>query len=254
MRELWLDFLALLWPTQCVVCAASDRDLCDRCRADLLHRSGSVLRVRAPVGVDYVAAGLYEGALRALLVKLKHEGRIGFARELGAQLVAPLQAALALCEAAAPVLLVTAPSRRAKVRSRGYRHVDLVVRAALRNHQRSSRFTPQLVSGALVARRGRTGQVGLRSVERQRNAERVRVGWRHRRRLAGAQVVLIDDIVTTGATVAAARKTLEDAGAHVIAVAALCTVSRRDQTDGRRRGEEDTPSPSLAQKNDGKFL
>lgn len=264
LRELRLDLLALLWPTECVACGAVDRDCCRACLNELrCHReplAGPVLNSTAfaSARVRVLAAGEYSGTLRALLVACKHAGRTGFARLLGECLAVPLRRALGEApgggggmggpgDAGAGVtglgrdrrvLLVAAPSRSARVRERGYRHVELLVREALRVMRRSRDPTmsmpasPRLLKGALRALPGRVGQVGLRADERRRNAELVAVRLRSRWALVGARVVLVDDVVTTGATVTAAAEALAAAGAQVVGVIALCSVVRRDEERG----------------------
>lgn len=233
-RELWLDLLALLWPTRCVSCGARDRDCCADCRAELRAGRGEWRRVLTPAGVAACAAGPYAGPLRALLVACKHGGRTGFATELGARLRAPLREALSLARGPAPPVIVTAPSSPARLRERGYRHVDLIVRAALRGWPRR-RGRPIVIRGALRARPGRRSQVGLGASARQANAALVEVRPRARAVLRGREVILVDDIVTTGATVAAAVGAIEAAGASVVEVVALCVVGRRDATESRSR-------------------
>ena len=128
-----------------------------------------------------------------------------------------------------PLIIVAVPSRAARVRERGYRHVDLLVRGALRlGRIEASRPFAFFVPGALRALPGRTSQVGLDSGERVRNAALVAVPRRMRGRIRGRRAVLVDDVVTTGATMAAAVRVLEDAGAQVIAVIAICATERKD--------------------------
>lgn len=225
--ELWLDLLALVWPCACVVCGAPDRQLCRGCRLELRSSAGDEHRALVASGLSIHAAGPYEGALRALLIGYKHAGRTGFASILGARLEAPFRSALDLANSLSPAI-VTVPSRPAKVRERGYRHVDSLTRIALRR-TRSKKCRPLLLSGALRALPGRTGQVGLDPRERERNARLLRVPRRMRAALRGREVVLVDDIVTTGATVTAAARELELVGATVIAVVAVCVARRRDQ-------------------------
>ena len=259
LREMLLDALALLWPTQCVNCGAPDRDSCVGCRNELRAGNGTATWIVTPAGVPACVAGAYEGPLRAQLVALKHAGHTGFARELGARLNAPLCVAFSLARGPTMPLLVTVPSRAARVRERGYRHVDMLVRAALRcgipapvtsaahspasggldvqsapiatDVHRTPRTAPRpwLVPRALRARPGRTSQVGLTAIQRQRNAALVEVTPAARTILRGREVVLIDDVITTGATVAAAHRALTEAGARVIAIVALCGVERRSE-------------------------
>jgi predicted amidophosphoribosyltransferase len=78
-------------------------------------------------------------------------------------------------------------------------------------------------------------QAGLAAAARRRNlngALAVRAGWRAR--LAGRSLLLVDDVVTTGATLLDARRALTEAGARVLAAAtvastpSVCTASRAD--------------------------
>ncbi|WP_449277148.1 phosphoribosyltransferase family protein [Leucobacter sp. GX24907] len=88
-------------------------------------------------------------------------------------------------------------------------------------------YRPWLLS-ALCARRGRVGQVGLRAADREVNARKVRVKRRCAALVRGREVILIDDILTTGATLRGACECLQAAGAHVVAAVVLCRVVRRD--------------------------
>ncbi|MBO1900625.1 ComF family protein [Leucobacter weissii] len=215
-RQFGLDLLALLWPTRCVSCGAPDRDLCDACRADLLAPDRPVLRhemrAAAPVPVPVRVAGGYGGVLGAVLREYKYGGRSGFARLLGARL-------RPLIEEIGPVLLVAVPSRPARVRELGYRHVELVVRAALAGLERPA---PELMPRALRTLPGRVAQAGLGADARRVNAELVGVRRGARPSLRGRDVVLVDDIITTGASAAACGRALEAAGGRLVGIAALC--------------------------------
>lgn len=237
LRELALDMLALLWPTQCVGCGRADRDLCAACRQEL--RTAAALREADPRLLQHVtlpqaphlvalAAASYEGTPRELMVGFKHQGRTGFLGELAAQLRAPLAAAVAQSRSREP-LLVTVPSRPVRVRERGYRHVDLIVRRAIAGPPVAQASRPRFVERALRTLPGRTGQVGLSAEERIQNAARIEVAPRHTSTLRGREVILVDDIVTTGATMSAAAQALTVAGATVCAVVAVCATDRRDQ-------------------------
>ncbi|MFT4231868.1 MAG: phosphoribosyltransferase family protein [Leucobacter sp.] len=235
MRELGRDLLALVWPTACVCCGAPDRDCCLSCLVEL-RRPGQLLR--PAIGAECFVRGVYAGPLRALLVAFKHEGRTGLSRELGAELRSPLLAALERCVGPAPPVIVPAPSRPSSIRRRGYRPVDRLLDEALRGarspwgvHAGERIGCSRIAALRLRALRttwGRRGQVGLGPGDRARNAARIAVRGAARAALRGREVILVDDVITTGATVLAAREALEAEGARVVAVAALCVAERRD--------------------------
>lgn len=156
----------------------------------------------APASADGVSAPyLFGGELATALRRLKFHGR----REV-ARAVAPLLGP-ALAEAAAGCdLLVPVPLHRRRLRQRGYNQAALILRHARRY--------AGLPVDALSLRRVRptAPQTGLDRAARRRNVDGafavVRPG-----RVAGRAVLLFDDVVTTGATLAAASGALRAAGA-----------------------------------------
>lgn len=218
--EWFLDCLALIFPAQCIGCGCADRALCSTCAQLTRAPHAAPPDATLLTGVPTFAAGPYEGVPRAALIALKHRGAIGVARVLGIRLAVPLASAIEQARAGPP-LVVTVPSRNSRVRERGFRHVDELVRHALRNT--GQRAIP---CRALRPLRGRTGQVGLQARARETNA--ARVGVRPSVQLSGREVVLVDDICTTGASIRAAIRALEAAEARVISVALLCVSERRD--------------------------
>lgn len=232
LRELGLDLAALLWPANCVGCGLIDRELCAECTGAVLGGPAAPVRLVDGVGVPCYAATAYEGPVKRALLAYKHGGAFGFVRPLGRRLSRPLERAIAVEGTGhsaswqpggeAP-MLVPIPSRPQRVRERGWKHVDELVKVALRVSG-----LPAERCSALRALRHRTGQVGLDAVRRERNARLIAVRARAVRRLQGRPVILIDDIVTTGATLRAAVAVLEAAGIEVIAAVALCAALRRD--------------------------
>ena len=243
-HEVALDLLSIVWPCACVVCERPDRTLCRECRARLVAPSNRPLRVTTAGGLQVCTAGPYADALRAVLVGFKHQDLTRLVKPLGMRLCIPLSDALRRAPRGTPPLIVTAPSRPERVRERGYRPVDWMVREALGEHRRRARrarraprsepsipapgtASPIHIVGALSARWGRTGQVGLTADERRRNAALVRVPLRMRGRLRGRNVILVDDIVTTGATLEGCVDALAAAGARVVGLVTLCATEKR---------------------------
>lgn len=208
LREAFLDALAVLAPTECSGCGSPDRALCARCRAALKPEIAGV----AVPGVGTVWHALdYAGAARRVLVAIKDAGRTDAARALAVPLRAVIAAAGADCTGepgctgepacTAEPELVTVPSGRAAFRRRGYRPVDLVLqRAGLR------------AARVLRNRRSIADQAGLGARARQANRE---ASLKARGRLDGRRFLLIDDILTTGATLREAARAVSEAGGTV---------------------------------------
>ncbi|HTY28156.1 MAG TPA: ComF family protein, partial [Mycobacterium sp.] len=155
--------------------------------------------------------GRYAGPRRQAIVALKEHGR--------RDLVVPLARAMALGVhrlsrwgiLGTPLTVVPAPTRASAARRRGGDPVTRVVAAATREHPAVT------VVAALRTRALVRDSVGLTSTARERNLRgRVRLV-----RPVEGPVLLVDDIVTTGATAREAVRTLHTAGAEVTAVLTL---------------------------------
>lgn len=106
--------------------------------------------------------------------------------------------------------------------------MDMLVRMSLRYLRTRGGPSAHMATGALTTLPGRTGQVGLQSAQRERNAALVRVPRRMRSLLRGRDVVLVDDIVTTGSTLLASAGALAAADARVVGIVVLGVTKRLD--------------------------
>jgi len=161
----------------------------------------------APPAFDGVqAGGLYGGPLADAVQALKYGGRPAVARPLGTWLAGRV----ALPPGA---VLVPVPLARRRRISRGYDQAALLAGHLARASGRSR------LLGALRRVRETPPQVGRTRAERARNVARAFAPGL--RRVAGLDVVLVDDVVTTGATADAAATALRAAGARTVTVVAL---------------------------------
>jgi ComF family protein len=190
---------AILAPPLCWGCDCPVRKvepLCWRCRASL-HRLApepvwlSGVRVWAPLA--------YSGAARDLVRALKFRGALGVADAMAAQIVAS-----APHEWLAGVTLVPVPLHTRRLRSRGYNQAAAIADALARR-------TDLDVVDCLARTGPSLTQVGRDRAERRAGPAGAMV-VRQPCAAAPAQVLLVDDVVTTGATLAACRAALLAAG------------------------------------------
>lgn len=240
LAEAALDALAVLLPVECAGCGRADRALCRACRAGLLVLPSSHTLAD---GTTVVSALRYEGAVRRAILAFKEGGRTDLARPLAGPLGAALAAAAssavsaeaasgaaastaaastavasaANSRAAAEPLglrleLCTIPTARAAWRRRGYSPVDLLLRAAA---LRAPRVLRPLGD--------HEDQKKLDRAARRRNLEGFLTS---RGALTGRRFLVVDDILTTGATITEAARAIREAGGTVAGAATLAFTPR----------------------------
>jgi predicted amidophosphoribosyltransferase len=164
---------------------------------------------RLDPGVPVFALGRYAGPRRQAILAVKERGRTDLVRPLGDALRAGLARLLTWGVVSTPLVVVPAPTRVTAARRRGG---DPVARMA-----RVAAAPGVTVVDALRMRALARDSVGLSAGARQRNVTgRIRL-----RRSVSGEVVLVDDIVTTGATATESVRVLQRAGAVVVAVLAI---------------------------------
>lgn len=230
VRRALADAWALIAPVDCAGCGASDRALCPSCALGLQSRPllgqldlvapGSA-RVASPalpgavVSVPIVAAVPYEGSARRVLLALKEQGRTELARSL-----APLLdlAVDRVWRDGGAELIVPVPGSWAARGTRGFEPVALIARRAGLVVTPALRVLRPSATPDSAPQKSRTLAARLGS-----DAPR----WRVSPRVRGRRVVLVDDVVTSGATLRAATLALSAAGAEVAGCAAIAATPRR---------------------------
>jgi ComF family protein len=203
--------LSLLAPPLCWGCggpAAGGAPLCGTCRS-ALHWLDE--RPAAIAGVEAWAPLAYEGPARALVGGLKFRGAAGLADQMAAAMLARAPPALVDNSALVPV-----PLHPARLRRRGFNQSERLA-AAMAARSRLP------VARCLVRGGGSTAQIG-----RGRSGRLAAVrGAVSARPPVPARALLVDDVVTTGATLAACAEALRQAGAReVSAIAYARTLGR----------------------------
>jgi len=192
-------------PGRCSLCALpftaeqSSSHLCAAC-----HR-------KPPVFSRVSAAGLYAGSLKTALQRFKYSGRIDLDRPLANLLLdqlPPLEP---------ETILVPVPLHASRLRQRGYNQSQLIAKVLA--------YKLQFSLEPLILKRTVDGhtQQGLGARQRALNLSGA---FAATRRLDGLQFLLVDDVMTTGATVAACSIALVDAGAARVTVAVVARAPR----------------------------
>ncbi|MFI6349604.1 ComF family protein [Streptomyces sp. NPDC050560] len=222
----WGELTGLVLPATCAGCGTPRTALCGRCRAELLGPRARPARPSpTPRGLPVVhAAAPYRDAVRATLLAHKERGALGLAAPLGKALAGAVWEGVGGGEGAhphpdptpqptppTPLHLIPLPSTRAAIRSRGHDHARRLALAAARELRRAG--LPARVVAVLRQRRAVADQAGLSAREREANlAGALGVRRGAGALLAGAGVVLVDDLMTTGASLAEATRALRAAG------------------------------------------
>lgn len=206
------ELLSFVLAATCAGCGIPETVLCGSCRAGIRPR---VRELSTPQGLPVFAALSFESVAASCIRRLKDGGETLVAAPLGLALAAALDLArLRTASDRQQVSIVPVPTSRHAFRRRGYRVPELLLRRAGE------------VPYRVLVQSARRDQRGLDATQRVSN---VRGTMRPRHAGDARDVIVVDDVMTTGATLDEAAAALESRGHRVVAAAVLAVTPRHSE-------------------------
>ena len=227
-----MAILDRLFPAECAGCGGPDGPACPRCLRPLWQPATTSRPRPTPADLPPTwTVAAYADPCRSLLIAYKERSAVGLRPVLAAALASAVVGAWhatagGFGAAPARICLVPVPSSPGSIRARGDDVVRSLARstaAVLRSEGADLRVVPALRHVRRVA-----DSAGLSAVARAANlAGAFAVPRRFDQTLSGTQVIIVDDVITTGSSLAEAARTLRASGADVIAAATVAATQRR---------------------------
>ncbi len=218
----WL--LAMLYPAKCVFCcrllSKEETDICASCRRRLPYLEGSLRRL--PYSSGTVAVLAYEGTVREAILRFKFRRVPQYSAAFGRLLAMKLAG-----QSLEYDMICHVPVSRRRYRQRGY---DQAARLAKATAQELG--VP--IYSLLQKIRHTPAQSGIHGPERRRANVLGVYRVAHPELVRGRKILVIDDVITTGATLSECCRTLLDAGAAQVSCAALALVRREKKQQVRK--------------------
>jgi ComF family protein len=201
VRSLLDALLALLFPDRCAGCARLGALFCEHCRAALVPYPGELRRL--PDGLtDVRIAYVFQSPLREAVHQLKYRQMQRMAQPLGALMAAHLAAPPIAADA-----VLAIPLHAARLAERGFNQAEALAREA------AQALRLPYIGNGLVRLRATEQQARLDARARAENM-RDAFGWQGN--APPRRVLLVDDVLTTGATMGACAQALRAAGVEAV--------------------------------------
>ncbi len=202
---MWNELLTLLFPEHCINCEKSGNTLCAICERTITMK---------PIALSGSTATLFDykqPLVKKAIWALKYHHKLSLATYFGTALYREFfkQLTHSHKKIREKIVLIPIPSHKKANAMRGYNHTEAIARAIDRC-AKEDRLPLIVRNDVLVKKKENTHQVKTEGrAERLRNVENLFI-VQHGEELAGKTIIIIDDMITTGATIADARRALKE--------------------------------------------
>ncbi len=234
MTKIWLAFVNLIYPLRCVSCKKDlpfDRGryicrdcwveivpvkepFCRRCGVHLPHGGMHCFLCRKSARhFNFVRChGVFEGSLRNAILQLKYGGKDYVSRDLGPLLAQAWERHVELRESE---IVIPVPLHPSNLRERGYNQSRLLADEFVR--RMGQRAPLKVLDQVLLRRRKTVSQTRLKREDRMKNMDSAfQVNGKFQDALKGRNILVIDDVSTTGATIDECARELRKHGAKSV--------------------------------------
>ncbi|WP_372881665.1 ComF family protein [Psychromonas sp.] len=238
IKQKFQQIIELFLPAQCLICELSSNNklICSHCQKALVkeraccQRCGLALNNSSPFCGDCLkqahrftqlhALGDYRKPYSTLIKKLKYSRQLIYGELLGELLTASLRLYLSALQISSIDYLLPVPLHIQKNRRRGFNQADIIAQVI------SKQLHIPLLSEKVERHLKTAPQEGLSVYKRRKNVNKAfSIDPSVRQQIAGSYIVIVDDVVTTGATANSLCQTLLEAGVQRIDIWCICRTS-----------------------------
>ena len=229
LNKLFKFIVNLIFPVYCLICKRhllyqTNTYLCDACKKNIILIYGKVCNKCGRPFINGIcricreeqfyfskarASGIYDGSIKECIHFFKYNKKTYLLNTLFEMLLLPDSLDFLSCD-----LIVPVPLHWIREYSRGFNQAELI------GEKVSKRFDIQLSKTSLKRTKATPSQTGLSLKERTKNIKGA-FSVRNEQKLSGKRILLVDDVMTTGATVNECSRVLLQAGAREILVYTL---------------------------------
>jgi len=232
LRSVLTDFIDLLFPTLCLGCnqvlQAKEDVLCTSCRINMPETKQHLLanneitlnKFAGRVPISFVFSYVYfvkGGLAQRLIHQIKYKGQKEAAREIAGWYGHLLKNESGISEQIDGI--VSVPMHKTRLRQRGYNQADWIAEGL------ANALDVPVLADVLVRQSFKKSQTSKNRLERWENVKTV-FGVRNAENLVGKRVALVDDVLTTGATIEACAIELLKAGCQSVGVITIAATYR----------------------------